>query len=263
MISGGHVSPNHFTFASILKACANLSDRHKGGQVHSLAVKLGLASVNCVGNSLISMYAKSGHVDDARKAFDVLYEKNLISYNAIVDAYAKHLDTEGAFGLLHEIENTGLGASAFTFASLLSGAASLCTVDKGEQIHSRIIKSGFESNQSICNALVSMYSRCGNINAAFQVFNKMEDWNVISWTSMITGFAKHGYAARAVGLFDQMLEAGLKPNEITYIAVLSACSHAGLISEGWKHFKEMHQQHGIVPRMEHYANISWSMPSAL
>ncbi|KAL6140979.1 hypothetical protein ACLB2K_059271 [Fragaria x ananassa] len=81
----------------------------------------------------------------------------------------------------------------------------------------------------------------------------MEDWNVISWTSMITGFAKHGYAARAVGLFDQMLEAGLKPNEITYIAVLSACSHAGLISEGWKHFKEMHQQHGIVPRMEHYA----------
>ncbi|XP_004306045.1 PREDICTED: pentatricopeptide repeat-containing protein At3g49170, chloroplastic [Fragaria vesca subsp. vesca] len=253
MISGGHVSPNHFTFASILKACANLSDRHKGGQVHSLAVKLGLASVNCVGNSLISMYARSGHVDDARKAFDVLYEKNLISYNAIVDAYAKHLDTEGAFGLLHEIENTGLGASAFTFASLLSGAASLCAVDKGEQIHSRIIKSGFESNQSICNALVSMYSRCGNINAAFQVFNKMEDWNVISWTSMITGFAKHGYAARAVGLFDQMLEAGLKPNEITYIAVLSACSHAGLISEGWKHFKEMHQQHGIVPRMEHYA----------
>ncbi|KAL6143677.1 hypothetical protein ACLB2K_054372 [Fragaria x ananassa] len=253
MISGGHVSPNHFTFASILKACANLSDRHKGGQVHSLAVKLGLASVNCVGNSLISMYARSGHVDDARKAFDVLYEKNLISYNAIVDAYAKHLDTEGAFGLLHEIENTGLGASAFTFASLLSGAASLCAVDKGEQIHSRIIKSGFESNQSICNALVSMYSRCGNINAAFQVFNKMEDWNVISWTSMITGFAKHGYAARAVGLFDQMLGAGLKPNEITYIAVLSACSHAGLISEGWKHFKEMHQQHGIVPRMEHYA----------
>ncbi|KAL6135453.1 hypothetical protein ACLB2K_067681 [Fragaria x ananassa] len=253
MILGAHVSPNHFTFASILKACANLSDRRKGGQVHSLAVKLGLASVNCVGNSLISMYARSGHVDDARKAFDVLYEKNLISYNTIVDAYAKHLDTEGAFGILHEIENTGLGASAFTFASLLSGAASLCAVDKGEQIHSRIIKSGFESNQSICNSLVSMYSRCGNIDAAFQVFNEMEDWNVISWTSMIAGFAKHGYAARAVGLFDQMLEAGLKPNEITYIAVLSACSHAGLISEGWKHFKEMHQQHGIVPRMEHYA----------
>ncbi|KAM5581081.1 pentatricopeptide repeat-containing protein [Rosa sericea] len=253
MISGGHVSPNHFTFASILKACANLSDLRKGEQVHSLAVKLGLASVNCVGNSLISMYARSGQMEDARKAFDVLYEKNLISYNTIVDAYAKHLDTEEAFGLLHEVENTGLGTSAFTFASLLSGAASLCAVDKGEQIHSRIIKSGFESNQSICNALISMYSRCGNIDAAFQVFNEMEDWNVISWTSMITGFAKHGYAARAVGLFNQMLEAGLKPNEITYIAVLSACSHAGLISEGWKHFKEMHQQHGIVPKMEHYA----------
>lgn len=253
MISDGRVAPNHFTFASILKACANLSDLRKGDQVHSLAVKLGFASVNCVGNSLINMYARSGQVEDARKAFDVLYEKNLISYNTIVDAYAKHLDTEEAFGLFHEIENTGLGASAFTFASLLSGAASLCAVDKGEQIHSRVIKSGLDSNQSICNALVSMYSRCGNIDAAFQVFHEMEDWNVISWTSMITGFAKHGYAARAVGLFKKMLEAGLKPNEITYIAVLSACSHAGLISEGWKHFKEMHQKHGIVPRMEHYA----------
>ncbi|VVA19111.1 PREDICTED: pentatricopeptide [Prunus dulcis] len=249
----GHVPPNHFTFSSILKACANLSDLCKGDQVHSLAVKLGLASVNCVGNSLISMYSRSGQVEDARKAFDILYEKNLISYNTIVDAYAKHSDTEEAFGLFHEIQDTGFGASAFTFSSLLSGAASICAVGKGEQIHARIIKSGFESNQGICNALVSMYSRCGNIDAAFAVFNEMEDWNVISWTSMITGFAKHGYAAAAVEMFNKMLEAGLKPNEITYIAVLSACSHAGLVAEGWKHFKAMQKKHGIIPRMEHYA----------
>ncbi|KAM1059074.1 hypothetical protein ACFX11_024141 [Malus domestica] len=249
----GHVPPNHFTFSSILKACANLSDLCKGEQIHSLAVKSGLASVNCVGNSLITMYSKSGQVEDARKSFDVLYEKNLISYNTIVDAYAKHLDAEEAFGLFHEIQDTGYGASAFTFSSLLSGAASICAAGKGEQIHARIIKSGLESNQIICNALVSMYSRCGNIDAAFLVFNEMEDWNVISWTSMITGFAKHGYAAAAVEMFNKMLEAGIKPNEITYIAVLSACSHAGLVDEGWKHFKEMQKKHGVVPRMEHYA----------
>ncbi|GMY07475.1 pentatricopeptide repeat-containing protein At3g49170, chloroplastic-like [Fagus crenata] len=191
-------------------ACANLSDPRMGEQVYTHAVKLGrLASVNCVGNSLISMYARSGMMEDAHKAFDMLFEKNLISYNTIVDAYAKNLNSEKAFEFLHEIEDTGIGASAFTFASLLSGAASIGAVGKGEQIHARVLKSGFESNQCICNALISMYARCGNIEAAFQVFNYMGGRNVISWTSMITGFAKLGSAPKAMGMFHKMLEDGL------------------------------------------------------
>ncbi|GMY07474.1 pentatricopeptide repeat-containing protein At3g49170, chloroplastic-like [Fagus crenata] len=191
-------------------ACANLSDPRMGEQVYTHAVKLGrLASVNCVGNSLISMYAWSGMMEDAHKAFDMLFEKNLISYNTIVDAYAKNLNSEKAFEFLHEIEDTGIGASAFTFASLLSGAASIGAVGKGEQIHARVLKSGFESNQCICNALISMYARCGNIEAAFQVFNYMGGRNVISWTSMITGFAKLGSAPKAMGMFHKMLEDGL------------------------------------------------------
>ncbi|KAB1220578.1 hypothetical protein CJ030_MR3G015831 [Morella rubra] len=249
----GHVLPNHFTFSSVLKACANLSEPRIGEQVYSQAVKLGLASVNCVGNSLISMYARSGMMEDARKAFDLLVEKNLISYNTIVDGYAKYLNSNEAFELFHELEDTGMGASTFTFASLLSGAASTGAIGKGEQIHARLLKSGFESNQCICNALISMYSRCGNIEAAFQVFNHMDDRNVISWTSMITGFAKHGFASRALEMFCKMLEVGVKPNDITYIAVLSACSHVGLTSEGWKYFNSMYKEHGIAPRMEHYA----------
>ncbi|KAG7955699.1 hypothetical protein I3843_11G085900 [Carya illinoinensis] len=248
-----HVLPNHFTFSSVLKACANLSDPRMGEQVYTHAVKLGLASVNCVGNSLISLYARSGMMEDARKAFDMLFEKNMISYNAIVDGYAKNLNSEKAFELFHEIVDTGIGASAFTYASLLSGAASIVAISKGEQIHATVLKSGFESNQCICNALISMYSRCGNIEAAFQVFNYMGDRNVISWTSMITGFAKHGFASRAMDMFHKMLEVGVRPNEVTYIAVLSACSHARLISEGWKLFNSMHKEYGIFPRMGHYA----------
>ncbi|KAK7823264.1 pentatricopeptide repeat-containing protein [Quercus suber] len=146
------------------------------------------------------MYARSGMMEDAHKAFDMLFEKNLISYNTI---------------------DIGIGASAFTFASLLSGAASIGAVGKGEQIHARLLKSGFASTQSICNALISMYSRCGNIEAAFQVFNDMGGRNVISWTSMITGFAKHGFASKAMEMSHKMLEDGVRPNEITYIAVLS------------------------------------------
>ncbi|KAK9143998.1 hypothetical protein Syun_013398 [Stephania yunnanensis] len=255
MMVEGRVSPNHFTYSSVLKACASLSNDVIGEQIHSNVVKSGLASINCVGNSLISMYARSGRMEEARKAFDILFEKNLISYNTIVDGYAKNSNSEGAFELFHQIEDTGIGASSFTFASLLSGVASIGAIVKGEQVHGRLIKSGFESDRCIGNALISMYSRCGNIDGASQVFNEMEMRNVISWTSMITGLAKHGYAARALKMFREMVDAGIKPNEVTYIAVLSACSHVGMVAEGMEHFNSMNKEHGIVPRMEHYACV--------
>ncbi|KDP23741.1 hypothetical protein JCGZ_23574 [Jatropha curcas] len=249
----GQIKPNHVTFSSILKACANLSNQCMGEQVFAYAVKLGLASVNCVGNSLISMYARCDNMENARKAFDVLFDKHLVSHYTIVDAYATSLNSEDAFELYNEFEDKGTGVNAFTFASLLSGASTIGAIAKGEQIHGQILKLGLKSNLHISNASISMYSRCGDIESAFQVFNGMGDRNVISWTSMVTGFAKHGFAARALDIFHKMLEAGVRPNEITYIAVLSACSHSGLTSEGWKHFKSMNLEHGIVPRMEHYA----------
>ncbi|KAJ4950151.1 hypothetical protein NE237_026983 [Protea cynaroides] len=252
MIQEG-VIPNHFTFSSVLKSCGNLPDPVIGQQVYAHAVKLGLASVNSVGNSIISIYARSGRMEEARKAFDILLEKNLVSYNTIIDGYAKNMNSEEAFELFHQSEMMESGVSAFTFASLLSGAASIGSMDKGEQLHARLLKAGFESNQCIGNALISMYSRCGNIEAASKVFNEMEEQNVISWTSMITGFAKHGYAREALKTYNEMVETGTKPNGITFIAVLSACSHVGMIPEGWKYFTSMKSEHGIIPRMEHYA----------
>ncbi|XP_030456093.1 pentatricopeptide repeat-containing protein At3g49170, chloroplastic [Syzygium oleosum] len=249
----GPVRPNHFTFASVLKACGSICDVDMGIQIYALAIKLGFACDTCVGNSLISMYARSGHMEDAQRAFDALFEKNLVSYNTLVDAYAKSLESDEAFELLHEIEERGMGTSAFTFASLLSGAACVGAIGKGEQIHARMVKSGLDSNQCISNALISMYSRCGNIEAAFRVFNETGEKNIITWTSMITGFAKHGFGTRALDTFHKMLDAGVRPNEITYVAVLSSCSHVGLISDGWKHFRSMYTEHGIVPRTEHYA----------
>ncbi|XP_020206322.1 pentatricopeptide repeat-containing protein At3g49170, chloroplastic [Cajanus cajan] len=237
----GHVAPNCYTFSSVIKACANLPNFGFGKQLHGQTIKLGLASINCVGNSLINMYARSGRMECAQKAFDILFDKNLISYSTAVDANAK------------EIEHTGIGASSFTYACLLSGAACIGTIGKGEQIHALVVKSGFGTNLCINNALISMYSRCGNKEAALEVFNDMGDRNVITWTSVISGFAKHGFATKALELFYEMLEIGVKPNDVTYIAVLSACSHVGLIDEAWKHFNSMHYNHGVVPRMEHYA----------
>ncbi|WOL09220.1 hypothetical protein Cni_G17973 [Canna indica] len=249
----GRIRPNHFTYSSILKACANLSDQSVGEQMHAQITKLGLVHVNFVGNSLVSMYARSGRMEEARKAFNSLYEKNVVSYNAIVDGYAKNSNYGGAFELLYQMESMDMGASAFTFASLLSAAASIGMMSKGQQLHAQLLKAGFESDIGIRNSLISMYSRCGSIDDAWQAFDEMDDRNVISWTAMITGFAKHGDAGRALGFFRDMVSAGAKPNAVTYVAVLSACSHAGLVEEGWEHFHAMQRYYKIVPTMEHYA----------
>ncbi|MED6130543.1 hypothetical protein PIB30_002140 [Stylosanthes scabra] len=248
----GYVAPNCFTFAGVLKACTNLPDFGLGEQLHSQTIKLGISAVNCVGNSLVNMYARSGRMECARKCFDILFEKSLILCDTAVDPNARNLDPEDDT-LDLETEGTGNGPNAFTYGSLLSGAACIGTISKGEQIHSRVLKSGFRNNLCINNALISMYSKCGNEEAALRVFDDMEDRNVISWTSIISGFAKHGCATKALELFGEMLEAGVKPNGVTYIAVLSACSHVGLIDEAWKHFASMRRDHGIAPRTEHYA----------
>ncbi|KAK3404098.1 hypothetical protein EUGRSUZ_K00442 [Eucalyptus grandis] len=162
----GPVRPNHFTFASVLKECGSTS------------IKLGFAGDNCVGNSLISMHSRSGHMKDAQRAFDALFEKDLISYNTLVDTCAKNMESDQAF--------------------------------------------------EICN-----WNECGTIEAAFRVFCEMREKNIIAWTPMITGFTKHGFASRTLDTFCKMLEAGVRPNEITYVAVLSSCSYVGQSGGSW------------------------------
>ncbi|KAG1335200.1 putative Pentatricopeptide repeat-containing protein, chloroplastic [Cocos nucifera] len=236
--------PDRFTISSVISACTELESMKLGRQLHSLAirngfasdtyigcslvdmyakcavgvhshvVKSGLASVNFVGNSLVNMYARSGRMEDAIKAFDVLYEKNIISYNAIIDGYLKNSNAEEALELLHQTESMDIGVSAFTFASLLSSAASIGMMSKGQQLHAQLLKAGFGSDKGIGNSLISMYSRCGDIEDACRVFDDMDDHNVISWTSMVTGFAKHGFANQALGLFHEMISTGAKPNEV-------------------------------------------------
>ncbi|KAK2379461.1 pentatricopeptide repeat-containing protein, mitochondrial [Trifolium repens] len=254
MMTQGCVVPNCFTFSGVLKACASVPDFEFGQQVHGQTIKLGLSTIDCVGNGLVSVYARSGRMECARKCFDILFDKNLVSSSEVADdASVEDLNFNSEQDPNRKIEHTSSGVSPFTYASLLSGAASIGTIGKGEQIHAMVVKMGFGTDLSVNNALISMYSKCGNKEAALQVFNDTEDRNVITWTSIINGFAKHGFASKALELFYDMLVTGVKPNDVTYIAVLSACSHVGLIDEAWKHFTSMRNNYGIVPRMEHYA----------
>ncbi|TVU16973.1 hypothetical protein EJB05_32978, partial [Eragrostis curvula] len=243
------IRPNHITYSSMLKACANLADQDSGRQIHAHCIKSSLAPVNVVGNALVSMYAESGCMEEARRAFDQLYEKNMFSLSSDFDGDERSIYQD------YNIERMDVGISTFTFASLISAAASVGLLTRGQQLHAVSLKTGFGSDRGIGNSLVSMYSRCGYQEDASRVFEEMNDRNVISWTSMISGLAKHGHAERALELFHDMISAGIKPNDVTYIAVLSACSHAGLVKDGKEHFTLMQKDHGIIPRMEHYACV--------
>ncbi|KAJ9550445.1 hypothetical protein OSB04_014490 [Centaurea solstitialis] len=158
-------------------------------------------------NLEVACMPDAGSMEDAQMAFEVLVDKNLISHNAILEGYAKNASLGKAFNMFNQFEETTGVVDSFTFASLLSASASVGAIGKGEEIH----------------------ARCGDIEAAARVFSRMEQRNVISWTSIVTSFAKHGMATRALETFHQMLNAGMKPNEVTYIAVLSACSHVGMV----------------------------------
>ncbi|KAF2292376.1 hypothetical protein GH714_021569 [Hevea brasiliensis] len=215
----------------------------------------------------------SGDFDSAYKMFDKMTERNVVtwtllitrlqqlgySYGAIdffyqygfnlLDMHAKWT-TDGSMRDSRKVFDRMSDHNVMSWIAIITGASGIGAIGKGEQIHAWILQSGFKSG---LHSSIDMHFRCGDIEAAFQVFNGMGDRNVISWTSMVTDFSKHGFAVRALETFHKMLEAAVRPNEITFIAVLSACIHVGLISEGWKHFKSMSMEHGIVPRMEHYA----------
>ncbi|KAF8667038.1 hypothetical protein HU200_053211 [Digitaria exilis] len=238
------IRPNHITYSSLLKVCANIGDQDSGRQIHAHCIKSCLADVNVVGNALVSMYAESGCMAEATQTFGQLYE-NMVSFSCDFDGDGRNQD--------YQIQRMDVGISNFTFASLISAAASVGLLTKGQQLHALSLKSGFGSDRGIGNSLVSMYSRCGYLEDACRAFDEMNDHNVVSWTSMISGLAKHGYAEQALELFHDMVSAGVKPNDVTYIAVLSACSHAGLVKEGKEHFRMMQKDHWLAPRMDHYA----------
>eukprot|EP01018_Ginkgo_biloba_P000474 Gb_25130 [translate_table: standard] len=241
------VKPNHFTFASVLKACTSLPDLEHGKQIYAHIIKTGSQLDISVGSALVAMYARCGSIKDARREFNKMLERNVASWNG-QNNHAKE-----SYKKFNKPKQVGMKSDKFTFASILSACASIAALDQGMQLHARILKTGFQSDISVGNTIVTMYSRCGSIEDSYEVFKNMIERNVISWNAIIRGYAQHGYGKEALQLFEQMQRAGVKPNHITFVGVLSACSHVGLVKDGRQYFVSMTRDHGIMPRLEHYA----------
>eukprot|EP01018_Ginkgo_biloba_P001353 Gb_22629 [translate_table: standard] len=203
-------------------------------------------------NAMIAGYAQNGHVDEALKLFEEMPKRNVVSWNAMIAGYVQNGHADEALRIFRQMQLTGVKPNEKTFASVLPACANLTALEQGKEIHEEIISSQFESDVFVGSALVDMYAKCGSIENARDVFDKMHQRDVVSWTAMIEGYAMHGYGKEALKLFEQMQHSGTNPNQVTLVGVLSACCHAGLVEEGRQYFDCMSHTYHIKPAMEHY-----------
>ncbi|XP_057866931.2 pentatricopeptide repeat-containing protein At3g26782, mitochondrial [Cryptomeria japonica] len=247
------VKPNSITIVSMLPACADLENLQQGKGSHAYIVKSGFETNTTVMTSLVAMYAKCGEPETAQQLFDKISVRDLVSWNAMIGAYAQNGHGNQALGLFHQMQLEGAMPNAVTMTCVLPAYAHIGALQQGKMIHAYIIRNGFDSDVYVGTAIVDMYSKCGRINTARVLFDKMCQRNVVSWSAMIAGYGMNGHEKVALELFFQMLEAGTKPTHVTFVSVLSACSHAGLLEEGWKLFDSMTRDYSITPKEEHYA----------
>ncbi|KAJ7551429.1 hypothetical protein O6H91_06G015100 [Diphasiastrum complanatum] len=202
---------------------------------------------------MIAGYAKCGCTEDARELFDNMSERNVVSWNAMIAGYAQNGLGKEALALYEQMKQEGMQLNNVTCVLLLKACASLAALEQGKQLHSEIIKRGFQSDVVVCSTLVDMYAKCGCTEDARELLDNMSERDVVSWTAMIAGYAQNGLAQEALALFEQMQREGTKPDEVTYISILSACAHSGLLDQGRYVFDSMCRNHGVTPTKEHYA----------
>ena len=242
--------PNAITYMSILNACASAGALEWVKEVHTHAREAGFESDVRVGNALVHMYAKCGSIDDARLAFDKMEERDVVTWNVMIGGLAEHGCGHEAYELFLQMKREGLKPDAFTYASILNACASAGALEWVKEVHRHARAAGFESDVRVGSALVHMYAKCGSIDDARLAFDKMEERDVVTWNVMIGGLAEHGCGLEALDVFKTMVAGGVEPSEISFVAVLSACSHSGLVDEGRRLFLAMTEDYGIERTVE-------------
>ncbi|XP_010030634.2 putative pentatricopeptide repeat-containing protein At1g17630 [Eucalyptus grandis] len=286
------IGPSAEVLAVVLSVCSNMVALHMVKAIHGLVIKDGFEAYLIVENSLVRAYGKQRQLKDASQLFFEMESKNIVSWNALITSYAESGLCDEAFEIFSQLQKSDgcslarpnviswsaiidafasagrgreslelyrqmqlakIAGNAITVASVLSVCAELSALNHGREVHGHVIRALMSDNLLVANSLITMYMRCGCLNEGSLVFKKLVVKDLISWNSMIAGCGMHGLGKDAVRYFDGMIETGIEPDEVTFIAVLSACSHAGLVVEGRKLYDRMTKEFGIEPQMEHYA----------
>ncbi|XP_057825159.2 pentatricopeptide repeat-containing protein At4g13650-like [Cryptomeria japonica] len=245
------VQPNSTTLAIIFPACAKIGVLEQGMGIHQSINNRDILS-DVVVTVLVDMYAKCGSIDKAYELYDRMPEKDVIAWNAMIAGYAQNGFAENALETFKQMQLAGVKPNSTTFASILSACAKLGGLKQGMNIHQSITKRGFLSDIIIRNALLDMYAKCGSIDKAHELFDGMPQRDVISWNAIIAGYAQNGFCKDALKIFELMKHYVTYPNAVSFVCVLCACSHAGLVDEGCTYFNQMSNRYRITSTIDHY-----------
>ena len=243
--------PNTVTYMSLLNDCASTGALEWVKDVHRHILEEGHESDVRVGSALVHMYAKSGSIADAGMVFDRMKERDVMTWTVMIGAYAGSGRGVEAYDLYLKMKEEGFQPDAVTYVSLLNDCASTGALGWVKDVHRHILEGGYESDVRVGNALVHIFAKSGSIEDAQLVFERMEECNVMTWNIMIFGLGQHGRGQDALELFRKMKADGLVPDAYSFVALLSACSHAGLVDEGWQLFCAM-KDYGVEPTVVHY-----------
>ncbi|XP_010496540.1 PREDICTED: pentatricopeptide repeat-containing protein At4g08210 [Camelina sativa] len=241
-----------YTLSGALKICINLVNLRLGRQVHGLVVTSGYELDCIVGSFLVDLHANFGDIQDAHKLFHRLPNKNIIAFSGLIRGCVKAGFNSVAFYLFRQLIKLGLDADQFIVSSILKVCSSLATLGWGKQIHGLCVKKGYESEHVTATGLVHMYVKCGEIDNGVVLFDGMLERDVVSWTGIIVGFGQNGRVKEAIQYFHKMISSGVVPNEVTFLGLLSACRHSGLLEEARLFLELMKSEYGLIPYQEHY-----------
>lgn len=278
---------DEFTMVSMVGNCACLAALMLLRQVHGVAIVIGLKFNRIVYNALIDAYGKCSAPDAAGKLFDLMTDRDVVTWTSLVEAHVQADRLDDALRLFGEMpsKNTvswtslitgfvrngrglkaldlfsrmreeGVPPGSFTFVSILSACADLALIERGKHIHAQLIRCSSISdfrNVFVNNALIDMYCKCGSMRSAEILFDRMVEKDIVSWNSLITGLSQNGLGYRSLAIFKKMVEENVKPNSVTFLAVLSACSYTGLDVEALQILDSMEKDHGVLPRSDHFA----------
>lgn len=246
------VPPDRFTFPRVIKACAGIGLVSLGQAIHRHVIRSGFGNDVYALNALIDMYAKCGDIKAARKVFEVNSERDLISWNSLLVGYTRHGLLREAAAILRGMLDTGFEPDSITISTLISAFSQSSSTKVGLEIHAWVIRHGLVGNHSVGNSLIRLYSKMNKLPLAREIFELMPKRDLFTWNTILSA---HRLNKKIFVLFNRMIHSGVKPDKVTFIALLSSCANLGLATDGKRLFNEMKGKYNIKPNKEHYGCV--------
>ena len=246
------IRPDRVVYLCILKACCGLNVARYGRLIHNQIMMNSFESDVALGSSLVDFYAKCRSLEEAHNVFENLQARNVVTWSSLIMGYTNHENDMMAFELFEKMQMHGITPGRVAFLSILKVCGNMNAIRRGRLVHDHVVKGSLETDLSLGSTLIDMYGKCGSIEGACSVFHYMHDHNTLSWNALLIACAQCGQGVTALNIFQSVHREMALPDNATFIGLLSACSHSGLVNEGEAYFESMREGYGFTPQIQHY-----------